>query len=227
MKLLIVDTETTGLECSDSQVIEVAGILFDVDLCDVICQLSFVLPCDDNAARHINKIAPEVTQAGGAPLTNTMMKSFYKMAAQADYLVAHNAAFDKKWFREGQGLFPLDVPWICSMEDIRWPRSSKKGRPSVVSLALDYGVPVWSAHRALTDCIYLAEIMKREPALKQIIKESLEPTKIYISMLPYEFRQQCKDAGFTWNDLVPKRWAKKMRESEVKTLGFQVSEAVL
>ena len=227
MKLLIIDTETTGLECSDSQVIEVAGILFDVELRDVICQLSFVLPCDDNPARHINKIAPDVTQAGGAPLTNTMMKSFYKMAAQADYLVAHNAAFDKKWFRKGQGLFPLDVPWICSMEDIRWPRSSKKGRPSVVSLALDYGVPVWSAHRALTDCIYLAEIMKREPALKQIIKESLEPSKVYVSMLPYEFRQQCKDAGFTWNDLVPKRWAKKMRESEVKTLGFQVSEAVL
>jgi len=227
MKLLIIDTETTGLAEKVDQVIEVAGVLFDVELRDVICQLSFVLPCDDNAARHINKIAPEVTQASGTPLTNAMMKSFYKMVAQADYLVAHNAAFDKKWFGEGQGLFPLDVPWICSMEDIRWPRSSKKGRPSVVSLALDYGVPVWSAHRALTDCIYLAEIMKREPALKQIIKESLEPTKIYISMLPYESRQQCKDAGFTWNDIVPKKWAKKMKESELKTVGFQVSEAVL
>tara|TARA_E500000318_G_C3418132_1_gene156220 strand:- start:203 stop:544 length:342 start_codon:yes stop_codon:yes gene_type:complete len=113
------------------------------------------------------------------------------------------------------------------MEDIRWPRSSKKGRPSVVSLALDYGVPVWSAHRALTDCIYLAEIMKREPSLERIVRESLEPSKVYISMLPYESRQQCKDAGFTWDKLVPRKWAKRMRESEVKALGFQVIEAVL
>lgn len=226
MKLLIVDTETTGLECSDSQVIEVAGILFDVDLCDVICQLSFVMPCNDNPARHVNKIAPEITQAGEQVMPS-MIRSFYEMASHADYILAHNASFDKKWFGEGQGLFALDVPWICTMEDIRWPRSSKKGRPSVVSLALDYGVPVWSAHRALTDCIYLAEIMKREPALKQAIKESLEPKKVYISMLPYESRQQCKDAGFTWDKLVPRKWAKKMRESEAKTIGFQISEAVL
>ena len=226
MKLLIIDTETTGLECSDSQVIEVAGILFDVDLCDVICQLSFVMPCKDNPARHVNKIAPEITQAG-EQFMPSMIRSFYEMASQADYILAHNASFDKKWFVEGQGLFPLDAPWICTMEDIRWPRNSKKGRSSVVSLALDYGVPVWSAHRALTDCVYLAEIMKREPSLEQIIRESLEPSKVYISMLPYESRQQCKDAGFTWDKLVPRKWAKRMRESEVKTLGFQVIEAVL
>jgi len=226
MKLLIIDTETTGLECSDSQVIEVAGILFDVELRDVICQLSFVLPCDDNVARHINKIAPEITQAG-EQLMPSMIRSFYKMASQADYILAHNASFDKEWFVEGQGLFPLDAPWICTMEDIRWPLNSKKGRPSVVSLALDYGVPVWSAHRALTDCIYLAEIMKREPSLERIVRESLEPSKVYVSMLPYEHRQQCKDAGFTWDKLVPRKWAKRMRESEVKTLGFQVIEAVL
>ena len=112
MKLLIIDTETTGLEEKVDQVIEVAGVLFDVELRDVICQLSFVLPCDDNAARHINKIAPEVTQASGTPLANAMMKSFYKMVAQADYLVAHNAAFDKKWFGEG----PRAIPIRCTLD---------------------------------------------------------------------------------------------------------------
>ena len=226
MKLLIVDTETTGIEAADSQVIEVAAILFDVCLLDVVCQLSFVMPCDCNPARHINNISPEITQAGKT-LMPTMISVFYEMASEADYIVAHNAQFDKKWFIESQGLFPLGAHWICSMQDIRWPRNTKRGSPSVVSLALDYGVPVWSAHRALTDCVYLAEVMKREPELQRIVKESLEPSKIYISLLPYELRQQCKDAGFTWNNLVPKKWAKKMRESEIKTLGFQVAEAML
>ena len=113
------------------------------------------------------------------------------------------------------------------MDDIDWPRIKKQGRSSVVSLALDYGVPVWSAHRALTDCTYLAEVMKREPNLTRILIQALEPRKIYVSMLPYESRQQCKDAGFVWNQLVPKAWAKKMRPTEADKLGFQVKEITL
>ena len=38
----------------------------------------------------------------------------------ADLIVAHNAAFDRKWF----GIGPLPIinkPWICSMDDIAWP----------------------------------------------------------------------------------------------------------
>ena len=41
MKLLIIDTETTGLEEKVDQVIEVAGVLFDVELRDVICPAVF------------------------------------------------------------------------------------------------------------------------------------------------------------------------------------------
>jgi len=113
------------------------------------------------------------------------------------------------------------------MEDVKWPLNTKRGRPSVVSLALDYGIPVWSAHRALTDCGYLAEVMKREPNLKQLLTQALEPRQVYISCLPYELRQQCKDAGFVWSEIVPKKWAKKMTASEAAELPFQVRLAAV
>ena len=224
MKVLIIDTETTGLTPAENKVIELGAVLFDVELRSVICQISFLLPTLSNDAEFINRIQPELTMR--APnLTDPMATSFWAMVAEADYAVAHNAAFDSQWFG-GQNFLPsMPLHWICSMDDIRWPMNPKKGRCSVVSLCLAYGVPVWNAHRALTDCIYLAEIMKREPQLEQLIQSALEPRHLYVSNLGYEQRQLCKDHGFTWNALVPKNWAKKMTATEAQLLNFSVSIA--
>lgn len=223
-RILIIDTETTGLEPSEgSHVIEIGAILFDVNLREVVSQISFLLPTLSNEAEHVNRIRPELTMS--APeISSVFTKSFWAMADAADYAVAHNAAFDSKWFGDGGCLPEMHLQWICTMEDVKWPKNTRRGRPSVTSLALDYGVPVWSAHRALTDCIYLAEVMKQEPALKTILCESLEPKKVYVSCLPYELRQQCKDAGFTWNSIVEKKWAKRMTVSEAKEIPFQIRE---
>jgi len=226
-RVLILDTETTGLKPEDgARVIEIGAILFDVKQREVVSQLGFLLPTLSNEAEHINRIKPELTMS--APdVSGELAKSFWCMVNHADYAVAHNAAFDSQWFGEGGCLPEMPLRWICTMEDVRWPLNAKRGRPSVVSLALDYGVPVWSAHRALTDCVYLAEVMKREPNLEQLLTQALEPKQVYISCLPYELRQQCKDAGFTWNDLVTKKWAKRMTASEAAELPFQVREAAV
>jgi len=226
-RVLILDTETTGLKPEDgAKVIEIGAILFDVKQREVISQLGFLLPTLTNEAEHINRIKPELTMS--APdLAAEMAKSFWCMVDHADYVVAHNAAFDSKWFGEGGCLPEMPLSWICTMEDVKWPLNTKRGRPSVVSLALDYGIPVWSAHRALTDCGYLAEVMKREPNLEQLLIQALEPRQVYISCLPYELRQQCKDAGFVWSEIVPKKWAKKMTAAEAAELPFQVRLAAV
>ena len=226
-KILILDTETTGLDPADGAVVvELAAILFDVELRDVVAQCSVLLPSGSNDAQHVNRIKPELTRSAPG-LMPPMLKAFYAMAHEADYAVAHNADFDRKWFGDGGSLPALELRWICTMDDVKWPRNTKRGRPSVVSLALDYGVPVWAAHRALTDCVYLAEVMKREPDLKQLLIEALEPRKVYVAMLPYEKRQQCKDAGFVWDQIVAKAWASKLSPSEAEQLEFPVREAAV
>ena len=222
-KILIIDTETTGLKPEDgASLIEVGAILFDVELCDVVAQLSFLMLADKNPVEHINRISPELTRSG-ASVIYPMSEAFLALAGQADYAVAHNAEFDSQWFDP----LDLDLKWICTMDDVQWPRNTKRGRPSVTSLALDYGVPVWSAHRALTDCIYLAEVMRREPRIRSLLIEALEPKKVFVSKLPYERRQECKDAGFVWDQIVPRAWAKKLRASEAEALPFPVREVVV
>jgi len=219
MNLFIVDTETTGLSPADSRCIEVGGILFSVDDRAVLGQCSFLLPADENPVAHINGIRAELTKRPQAARSG--LEYFYALAKHADYVVAHNADFDQQWF--GQGALPaLTQQWICTMEDFDWPRVSRS-RPAVTHLALAYGVPVWAAHRALTDCIYLAQVMEREPDLELLIANALEPKKTYMALVSYEDRQKAKDAGFRW-DGEQRRWLRKLRDYQVSELNFDVRE---
>ena len=142
-------------------------------------------------------------------------------------IVAHNAEFDMKWF--GHKKLPhIDKQWICSMDDITWPADRQlKSRPSVRDLALAYGVPVWNAHRALTDCIYLAEVFKRCSELEQLLVRALEPKVLLRAEISYEERQLAKNAGFRWNEPIRGAWTRRISEREIRKLPFPVTNVDL
>jgi DNA polymerase-3 subunit epsilon len=220
VRLLIVDTETSGLDPASGKCLEVGAVLFDVPHRAVLSQLSFLLPASANPARHVNGIDPAVTR-----LEQPWRQSLQMLAAMvsgADAVLAHNAAFDRQWF----GIEPLpalDLPWICSMDDIRWPDDRHlKPRPSVQALALAYGVPVWAAHRALTDCIYLVQVLERCEQLEQLLVEAQEPRQLFCAQLPYAERFRAKQAGFRWNDPVAGAWSRRLSEREARSLPFPV-----
>ena len=177
--LLILDTETTGLSTLQGQCIEVGAILFHVPHRAVLTQVSFLMPCAGNAAEGINGIPAAVTRLE-QPWQDALA-CFRSMVGACEALVAHNVAFDRQWF--GLGPLPvLDRPWICSMEDIHWPAERQlRSTPSVRDLALAYGVPVWAAHRALTDCIYLAQVFERCVDLEALLQAALEPRSLYMA----------------------------------------------
>ncbi len=219
--LLILDTETTGLEPSDSQCIELGSILFHVKSRSILAQNSFLIPAESNAAELINKIPSEISRISQP--WEEGLKYFEALLEKSDAILAHNAAFDSKWF----GIPPLpDIskPWICSMEDISWPcELNLKGRPSVRDLALAYEVPVWSAHRALTDCIYLVEVLRRCSNLETLLKQGLEPRRIMRALVSYDQRHLAKNAGFRWNDPIPGAWTRRLSDREIRELPFEVS----
>ena len=219
--LLILDTETTGLDPSKDSCIEIGSILFDVATRSVLAQQSFLIPSDTNDAQAINKIPAEITHLEQA--WSKGLDYFSVLTDCSDVLLAHNSAFDRKWF--GKKPLPvIDKPWICSMEDIKWPSHLQiSNRPSVRDLALAYGIPVWNAHRALTDCIYLAEVLKRCEDLETLLTYALEPRQLVKAKVSYEDRLLAKKAGFRWNDPVPGAWTRRMSEREISALNFSVS----
>ena len=220
--LLIIDTETTALSPAQGQCIEVGAILFAVSQRCVLTQVSFLLPCEQNPAEAINGIAAAATQV--AQPWQAALSCFEAMAWQCDAVLAHNASFDRQWFGSGQGpLQAINKPWICSMEDMRWPPQRQlKANPSVRDLALAHGVPVWAAHRALTDCIYLAQVLERCDDLEQLLEAALEPRSLFRAQLSYSERHQAKNAGFRWNDPVQGAWTRRLSAREARALPFPV-----
>ncbi|MCP9819841.1 3'-5' exonuclease [Synechococcus sp. Cruz-9H2] len=214
--LLLLDCETTGLDPDLDQLVEVGAVLFSVPHRAVLQQLSVLLPVEQNAAEAINGISPAITHCSIA--VDGFMALLVQLACSADALVAHNAAFDRQW------LDPLLVtstkPWICTMSGISWP--DLRPNPSVTALALAHGIPVWAAHRALTDCSYLAQVLERAPGLEDLLAEGLLPRSLCVANVSFEQRQQAKDHGFRW---LPdrKQWQRELTEAQIDALPFNVT----
>jgi DNA polymerase-3 subunit epsilon len=219
-RILILDTETTGLSPQQGVCIEVGVVLFDVGSRAVLQQLSFLLPCQANPAEAINGIAAAVTRLPQP--TEAALALFAALVEAADAVVAHHAAFDRQWF--GQGALPtLELPWICTMEDIRWPAEMQlRPNPSLRDLALAHGVPVWAAHRALTDCDYLVHVFQRCAQLEALLVAAQEPRELYRARLSYAERHQAREAGFRWNDPVTGAWSRRLSQNELESLPFAV-----
>ena len=99
-KILILDTETTGLDENKDEVIEIGCILFDVSFKCVLSQVSFLFPVNNNEAQYVNGISAEVTNIS-QPWEDGL-NFFLKLVDCSDFIVAHNVEFDKKGFGKGR-----------------------------------------------------------------------------------------------------------------------------
>ena len=218
--IIILDTETTGLDEKENEIIEVGCILFHVSTRSILSQISFLLPVSINNAEDINGIPAEVTNFNQP--WKEAINFFLKLVEASDLIVAHNVEFDKKWF--GIGKLPkLDKKWVCSLDDINWSfKKTLKNRPSVTDLALSFQIPVWNLHRALSDCYYIAEVFKKCEDLENLLIKAMEPRFLFKAIVSYERRDLAKKAGFRWNNPVQGAWTRKMSEDEAKDLEFEV-----
>lgn len=222
MNWLILDTETTGTDPKSDRVIEVGAILYSVKHRSSIYSLSFLVPDvldegEKNPTEPINRIPAELLQE----VEFFPIRCFYDLVRFSDYVVAHNAVFDRQWFGENRQFNELPLPWLCSMSDFTFPRQIRPG-DNLVSLALAHGIGVNSAHRALTVCQLLAALFDRmEPEwFEEQLQKALRPKFLYMAVVDYDNRQQAKKAGFHW-DTQNRRWVREMAEEDAAALPFQ------
>ena len=89
-------------------------------------------------------------------------------------------------------------------------------------MALAYEVPVWGAHRALTDCLYIVEVLRRCEDLEELLIHALEPRQLMIAQISYENRHLAKNAGFRWNEPIKGAWSRRLTDREASSLDFPV-----
>jgi DNA polymerase-3 subunit epsilon len=226
-RVIILDTETTGVTEND-WIVEIAVILYDLLAATPVITYSTLIKCETNAAARVNGISDSLLQSVPDDQKATLKTMLTYLVREADAVIAHQAGFDKGFVLRDLDGFGFDgLPWICSMRHIDWPKYSKS--KSLVNMALAHGVPIISAHRALTDCDILARMLTRTHelghSLPDLMKVALEPRILVQAMVSYDNRQIAKDADFEWdhNPKFPKKWLKEVRESEISSFPFSVA----
>jgi DNA polymerase-3 subunit epsilon len=220
----IIDFETTGLDPKQNCVIEAGAILYSVPLQMIVSQVSFVVPIDDNPQAHINRMPKELTwQSCGLFVATDVILQFIE---GSQYLVAHGAAFDSQWIDELYAIVdketPEDLPeWLCTYEDFIWPLNHTPC--NLIQTAVNHGVPVIGAHRALTDCQLIASLFDRSNDLQGLfdaaIARNKEPWVVAIANVSFDDKDKAKRAGFHWGrDYAPKKWSLKIKPSELENL---------
>lgn len=221
-RCLIIDTETSSLE-ENTAVVEVGAILYSVTNQCVIQELATLLPAESNEAEAINRIKPEALREAGLIGASFALEMLFAMSNKADVYVAHNAEFDSKRVFGNTDFLPLaSLPWVCTMSDFKWPLATRE-QGSLINLALDHGIGVASAHRALTDCRLIAALFDRMASpetLQAMFQTAMRPKGLFQALVSYDDREKARQAGFKW-DGGTKRWTRSLALEDAAQLTFQ------
>lgn len=218
--VLILDTETTGLDFVNDAVIEVAAVIYDVNNATVDRAFSTLIQHEGNAAEHINRIpAAALTTAWPAALA---WEAVARMATGCQAIIAHNADFDRAWCpKELQ-----ERSWICSKSDLQWPKQTRP-EPSLVALVLEHDLGIGYAHRAMADCDMIARLLTRSRELgvdlAAMLERGLRPKVWLQASVSFDDREQAKNAGFRWLPTT-KQWVRKMVAEDAVSLPFKVRQ---
>ena len=206
--VLIVDTETTGLQPDTDRVIEVGAILYSIKHATAIVSYSSLIQAEENPAEAVNRIPAAALSAWGAN-PDSAWGVVSDLASHADAILAHNAEFDRAFV---PGILRDALPWICTKSDIAWPKATKP-ELSLVPLALEHDLGVAVAHRGLADCDLIARLLTRTAELGHdlvaLLERGLRPKVTLMACVSYEDREQAKQAGFHWN-AGRKQWLRRM-----------------
>lgn len=228
--VIIVDTETTSADRETCSVIEAAGVAYHLEHASIVDVWSGIAATeheDEWGAEDIHGISYELAASSGRD-EEALVGEFFGWAheyAREPILLAHNASFDREvlfWAANRAGTLPItpDDKWVCTYEDFTWPRGSGK----LVEVALNHGVGVVTAHRALDDCLTLARTLTRVAetghSLRRLVTEATLPRAEVRAHVSYDNRVEAKKRGFRWD---PERriWHRRVRADLIEELAAQ------
>jgi DNA polymerase-3 subunit epsilon len=220
---LFVDVETTGLDWRSDEIIELAMIPFRYGLDGKIYELGGPFQGLREPSRPISAEITALTGIDDAMVAGKVIDidAVAAFAAPAALVVAHNAAFDRRFLERFCEVFRTK-PWACSMSQIDWAAEGHEG-VKLAWLAAGAGF-FYDRHRAVNDCAAAIELLAIDlprsggPALAALLERARTPTwRIWAENSPFAMKDCLKARGYRWNgeDAVPSRcWYVDVAEAD-------------
>jgi DNA polymerase III subunit epsilon len=205
-RVVVLDTETTGLDQNTERVIELALLRVDIDNTSGLP----VGPVQvyDGLEDPGKPIPPEVVALTGIRDADVKGQTLdtarvAELMDGVDIVIAHNAGFDRPFVEKRLAQF-AQCDWACSFADIDW-KAQGRSSAKLESLAQANGW-FYDAHRAEMDChallAVLAQPLPQSPhtGLAQLLQAAQRTSyALQATNAPFEAKDLLKARAYRWN----------------------------
>lgn len=200
------DVETTGLDTSTAEIIELAFVLFSFDRDGHVYNVGDGVSYFNDPGMPIPLDVVELTgitdnDVAGHDIPN---EKVFGLVRNAALVVAHNADFDRRII-ERRMPWLADYPWACSYREVDWkPFGCACGK--LEHILMGACREFYEAHRALDDCragVHALAAAQHDgrSALSYLLESARQPTiRIWAARAPFEVKDLLKSRGYRWHD---------------------------
>ena len=204
-RVIVLDTETTGLDARNEKVIELAmlSVLVDTATGQPVGPVTLYESFEDPG----KPIPPQITEITG--IDDSMVQgqriddaAVTALVEQADLIVAHNAGFDRPFVEARWPVFARKA-WNCSFAGIDWKKEGS-GSAKLEFLASERGW-FYDAHRAQVDCHALLQVLSSpladgQTGLSRLLNGAGQTRyKLRATGAPFEAKDKLKSRGYRWD----------------------------
>lgn len=188
-KYIVLDTETTGLNAAEDELLQVSiidnegAVLFD----------SYIKPTQHTEwaeAERINHISPDMV--ANSPSIEEVMPEINNILKQYDKIVGYNVKFDTDFLENNRARFAEGTNFVDAMKIFSLYNTHDNKRHKLTEVA-DYFCYDWSeheeAHNSLGDCYATLYVYKKLTTDTLTIERVIDGKRIGIELTPEEIRQ--------------------------------------
>ena len=218
----ILDTETTGLDHKNDEIIEIAIRKWVYHKREHY----LIKPVEEYSELNEpvrNEISEAITEITGITKEDVQGKKIdwsvvSRLLSESDFVLAHNASFDRPMIESVPEVSEVSASkiWTCSLKQVDWAQMGFLSAKQEL-LSVFHGFH-YSGHRALTDIDALANILLQGEYLKEILANAkTKQIRVDCIKAPFDSKDMLKARGFSWN--APKRfWTSLISEAELEEM---------
>jgi DNA polymerase III subunit epsilon len=221
---LIVDVETTGLDPVRDTIIELAILPFDFSSKGELYSVHEGYAGFEDPGTPLPELVVRLTGITDADVHGKTLddEAVAALAAEASLVIAHNAAFDRRFMERRFSVF-VDKPWGCSREQVPWAEEGLRSR-SLDYLLYRFGW-FFDGHRAMNDCratLHLLSMtlpLSGQPVFPVFLENARRRVlRIWALESPFDLKDRLKARGYRWGsgeDGRTKAWFRDVDDADL------------